>query len=475
MMLITEYPQVSLTIIVVLSILLMFLIRPQAHGLILRCAKTLYAQLRLMSRACIHSAQRIRLRNHEVIKALAEALMERQLERRFMRIEKLVEKDLSNYQLLAAEINRQLVAIDEDYSASAIVPEVSPDWVSAVDAIASMQNDERNTEVMGKILDDMHQTIQQHHRDALREHRWTVAARHKVLSGIQPQWRKLTKLLQHIDNNIEVLRLRLRQVDQHMSQFEMLTVGSGQGIMSSILMRFVSALFFVLVGIGAAWINWLLLLQPLDQILVMSLGEGVALSTLAASLHIAMCVMASIMVSEGLRITHFFPLVTAMTRRGRQTIIIAGSSILIALITIEAIALLASPVAVTAAGATGVSQFVLVVLGVVMPLVLSLVVIPLEYLLHTIRPVLGSIVQLLMHVSALALRLFASLTLQSGKLLVHLYDLIIFVPLRLERDWQARKQAEADKSASQEASKEFYGPVNVTELKFGTSSGERRH
>jgi hypothetical protein len=205
------------------------------------------------------------------------------------------------------------------------------------------------------------------------------------------------------------------------------------------------------------------------------LGEDVALSTLTASLHIAMCLMASIMVSEGLRITHFFPMVTAMTRRGRQTIIIAGSSILIALIAVEATALLASPVAATTAGATGVSQFVLVVLGVVMPLVLSLVVIPLEYLLHTIRPVLGSVAQLLLHVFALGLRLLASLMLQGGKLLVHVYDLIIFVPLRLERDWQARKKSKADKSASQNHDKEFYGPVNVTELKFGSSSGERRH
>ena len=71
MVVLSEYPLISLVVIIVLSVLLMFLIRPQAHALILRCAKILYAQLRLISRACIHSAQRIRMRNHEVIKSLA--------------------------------------------------------------------------------------------------------------------------------------------------------------------------------------------------------------------------------------------------------------------------------------------------------------------------------------------------------------------------------------------------------------------
>ncbi len=472
----SNYPTLSLIAFILLSLLLMYFVRSHAHKLIARLARLLHSQLRLLSRACLRSAQRIRLRNHEVTKALAESLMERQLERRFMRIEKLVERDLANYQQLSAEINRQLVTIDEDYAASANVPEVSPEWVSAVEAIANLQGDDRNTEVMGKILDDMHQTVKQHQRDALREHRWTVSARHKVLSKLQPRWRKLSKLLQNIDNNIDVLRQRLRQVDQHMGQFEMLTAGSGQGIMSSMLMRFISSLCFVLVGIGAAWINWQLINQPLQELLPARQLDGISLAAVVAGLHIAITIVAATLISESLRITHLFPLVSAMTRRGRQTMMAIGASLLVALIGVEIMALLGAPIANAATQMTGVSQVLLVVIGLVMPLVLSMVMLPMEYLLHTVRPVVGSGLQILAHISALLLRLIASLTLQAGALLVSLYDLVIFLPLRVERELTLRAQRSSDDKQNQsEDNSSEVEAINVTTLKFGAGNNEHRH
>ena len=474
-------PILLLTIGLPLSLVLLYLIRSHVHDLIIRSARLFHGQSRLLSRACLRSAQRIRLRNHELTKTLVEALMERQLERRFMRIEKLVERDLANYQKLSASINRQLVVIDEDYIDSAKVPEVSPEWVSAVDAIARLQNDERNTEMVGKILEDMHQTVQNHHRDALREHRWTVSSRHKVLTRLRPHWRKLSKMLHHIDNNIEVLRLRLRQVDQDMSQFEMLTAGSGQGVMSSMLIRFVSSLCFVLVGLGAAAINWQLLTQPaLSMMPSPAIVGGVSFAEIVVGLHIATTLIAATMVSEGLRITHLFPLVSAMTRRGRQAMILTGGSLLLALAAIEVLALLSSPIVATSAPASGVSTGLLVAIGVVMPLVLTLVIIPLEYLLHTVRPVIGSVLQILMHVSALLFRLAASLFIHAGRLLTSCYDLLIFIPLGLERHWISRRQRQlTEVVAESEVSADGPSPAvvapNVTALKLGPISPKQHH
>ena len=470
----SDYPQLAMIATPLLALLLMYLLRAQAHALISRFARLLHSQLRLAAQACIQSGQRIRLRNHEVTKALAEALMERQLERRFMRIEQLVERDLDNYQKLAAQINRQLVAIDEDYETSSEVPDASPEWITAVEAIAGLQGTERNSEVMNKILGDIHDTVKQHQREAMREHRWTISARHKVLSGLRPQWRKLAKLLGHIDHNIDILRQRLRQVDRHMGQFEMLTAGSGQGIMSSMLMRFVIALCFVMVGLGAAWINMQLLQEPLTEIMSQRQVGGFMLAELVALLHIAITLVAATMISESLRITHFFPLIGAMTKHGRLTLIWVGSSLLLLLATIEVLALIGTSVATTATQLSGVSQWVLVVLGIVMPVMLSLIVIPLEYLLHTVRPVVGSAIQVSLHMSALLLRLTASLALNLGKFTVHCYDLAIFLPLRLEDYWRARQQGKQD-SVTVEQPAETARPeegVNVTSLRFGAS--ERR-
>lgn len=473
----SAYPVLSLAAVIILVLVLMFVIRAQAHQFIQSSSRLLYNQLRLLSRASLQTAQRIRLRNHEVTKALAESLMERQLERRFMRIEKLVERDLSSYQQLAAAINRQLAAIDDDYVKSAQVPEVSPEWVSAVSAIANLKEEQRSSEIVSKILDDMHTTIQQHQREALREQRWTVTARHKVLSGLHPQWRKLSRILQRIDNNIEVLRYRLRQVDQHMGQFEMLTAGSGQGIMSSMLMRFVSSLCFVLVGAAAAWINWQLLYQPLTELLPARPLGVMTLAGVVSGLHIGITVVAATLITESLRITHLFPLVTAMTRRGRQAMIFTGSLLLVALTLMEALALFGAPVTLASMASIDVSQMLLVVLGIVMPLMLSLVMVPLEYLLHTVRPVTGSLIQQLLHVTALLLRLAASLTTHAAKLLIHAYDLAIFVPLLMQRDFKNR-QLRAVSSVGEQppvAPAADSDPMNVTTLSFGSVNKDSRH
>jgi hypothetical protein len=468
----SDYPALTMMAVSLVALLCMYLLRSPAHGLISRSARLLHSQLRLLARACAQSSQRIRLRNYQVTKALAESLMERQLERRFMRIEELVERDLDNYQKLSIHINQQLLSINEDYEASASVPAAATEWIAAVDAIANLQGDERNSEVMSKILAEIHNTVKQHQRDALREHRWTVAARHKVLSGLRPQWRKLSKLLEHIDNNIDILRQRLRLVDKHMGQFEMLRAGVGHGIMSSLLMRFVIALCCVLVGATAAWINMQLLQQPLTQLMGQRQIGALPLGGLISLLHVGITLTAATMITESLRITHFFPLIGAMTKRGRNALIIVGSGLLLLLITIEVMALSGMPVGTQVDQLSVLSQWILVALALVMPVMLSLVVIPLEYLLHTVRPVVGSVVQILLHLLALLLRLLASFSLNVGKLAVHGYDMLIFLPLRWERQWRARQQAERTGVYVERPLVSTADDANVRSLRFGRS--ERR-
>lgn len=467
-----DYQWLVMIIAPLLTLALMYALRRPAHGLLQRFAKALHRLLRLAARGCLRAEQRIRLRNHEVTKALAEALMERQLERRFMRIERLVERDLDNYQKLAAQINKQLTVIGEDYEASSEVPNPSPEWIAAVEAIATLEGDQRNSEVMARILADMHNTVQEHHREALREHRWTVSARHKVLSGLKPKWRRLTKLLEHIDHNIEILRQRLRQVDRHMGQFELLTAGSGQGIMSSMLMRFVIALCFVGLGALAAWLNYHLLLEPLDNVLAGQQVADFSLSSLMAILHIGITLTAAALMTESLKITHLLPLTGAMTRRGRATMLWVGVLLLSFTIAVEFSALLGASGAATTLELGGLPAISLSLVSVMMPLIIAVAVMPLEYLLHTVRPVVGSAVQVVMHALALTLRLLASLAVDLGKAAVLVYDAIIFLPLALERAIQRKlaSKAAAQQVAENQPVVHTVAAQNVTELRVGSLS-----
>lgn len=457
-----------------LALALLYVLRRQAHAMLLRLAKSLHRLLRLAARGCLRAEQRIRLRNHEVTKALAEALMERQLERRFMRIERLVERDLDNYQKLSMQINQQLTSIHEDYESSSLVPDPSPEWIAAVEAIASLEGDQRNSEVMARILGDIHGTVKEHQREALREHRWTVSARHKVLAGLRPQWRKLAKLLEHVDHNIEILRQRLRQVDKHMGQFELLTAGSGQGIMSSMFMRFVIALSFVLLGTAAAWVNIQLLAQPLSRILEQQTMGDLVLAPAMGVLHVGTTLVAAALITESLKVTHLLPLAGAMGRKGRSALMWIGASLLGLNIILEAVALIGISAEGTLAFA-GVSSALLAMMAVATTLVVAVCIIPLEYLLHTVRPVVGALVQVMLHVLALATRLLASLAVDIGRASVIVYDAVIFLPLMLERTVIAKRLqlAAATEQPDQAPVMEPAAPRNVTALRFrDTRSGQ---
>lgn len=438
-----EYTTELLILLPLLGLSLLYVLRRHAHDLLQRLAKSLHRLLRLTARGCLRAEQRIRLRNHEVTKALAEALLERQLERRFMRIERLVERDLDNYQKLASQINQQVNAINEDYEASGEVPNPSPEWIVAVEAIASLEGDQRNSEIMARILADMHSTVKEHQREALREHRWTVAARHKVLAGLRPQWRKLAKMLEHIDHNIEILRQRLRQVDKHMGQFELLTAGSGQGIMSSMFMRFFTALSFVALGAVAAWVNVRLMQAPLAAILNDQDAGALPMATLIGALHMGMTVVAAALITESLRVTHLLPLAGAMTRKGRSALMWIGAVLLLVILVSESAALTIVTGAEGAYQFAGLSAALLAGTAVATSLVVAVSIIPLEYMLHTIRPVLGSLIQVGLHLIALATRLLASLAIDIGRTAVILYDVVIFLPLMLERAVLQQRQKAA--------------------------------
>jgi hypothetical protein len=465
-----------------LLLVLMYVCRSYSHKIIYRAVRALHSLLRLSARACLRSEQLVKEKNYKIIKVLAESLKERQLERRFMRIEQLVERDLNNYQMLSANINQHLADLDKDYQASAAVPEVPMEWVAAVEAVATLKEDQRNSSAVSKILENMHLTIKQHHKDLLREHRWTISSRHKILNGLQPTWRKLEKKLLQIDGNIAILRRSLRQADQHMEQFESLTSDSSQGVLASMLMRGIAALCFVVVGVIVGWANWQLLQQPLSQVLTQGRLGGLPLSSWVTSMHLAFTMVAATVLFDSLRVTQYFPLMAAMDSRGRRVLITLSGLMLVSLMVIEVVVISAAPEALGLVVNT-LSQSVLLGVSVLIPVALALIIIPLEYLLNVVRPVLGGGLQILLHVSALLLRLLGSGLLQLGKITVHLYDLIIFIPLIAENQWRQKYDQEHDVAeiteslTVQEASDNNYSDmssVNVTALRFGENQKQSK-
>jgi hypothetical protein len=80
---------------------------------------------------------------------------------------------------------------------------------------------------------------------------------------------------------------------------------------------------------------------------------------------------------------------------------------------------------------------------VVIPLLLAVLAPALESLLATSRPVLASAAVVALTAGAVLLRLLGRLWLELGRLVHHLYDLILFVPLAIEQTLAQRRAVAA--------------------------------
>lgn len=484
----TQHPIPFVITLALLVMVLMYLVRAPSHRIILRLMHLLRVQLRMMAQVCLRAEQRMRLRNYEVTKALAEQLVQRRVEREFIRVEKMLEKDLDNYRKMAASVNSQLALINQDYQDSSHVPPPAPEWIAAVDSIAALDTGDRNSEMMGKILADMHQTIQNHQRESLREYRWSVSARHKTLAGLRPQWQKLNKILSIIDAKMDALNNRLKQLDLHMSRFEMMASGSSYGFMSSVLVRFVASGLFVMIGVVTAIAHVELLQPALIELLSGQQVLGGSLAIFISVLLVAMTLMASLILFDSLRATHLLPLMAATSRRGRCALLCGAGGLLMGLSLIAGVLMSGTLVLDQAVVEVSLSQWTLMALGVSTSIVIALTVIPLEYFLHTVRPVTSSMAQLVLHGLAFSLRMLAAMSTEAGKLLVQLYDLVIFVPLRIEQERSAKSttavapadaKAGVNEGSDHQPTEQTLGQPaeaarNVTSVSFGVDRNSKR-
>ena len=87
------------------------------------------------------------------------------------------------------------------------------------------------------------------------------------------------------------------------------------------------------------------------------------------------------------------------------------------------------------------------ILGFTLPFALAFVAIPLEYLINSGRIILGAVLVQLLRGAAFVMRLISNLVRETGKLLIAFYDILIFVPLAIER-WVAHARAPKAKDSA---------------------------
>ena len=453
-----------------LSALILFLIampflyaaRRPVHEFVHALAHLVGGPLRLGSRWLALSARELRFRNRQVLLAHGEEETAQQIGREFERVAALVRRDLEGYPALQRRLLDEITRVEEDYKKCGEVPPPPPEWVEAVEAVAKVRN---GNEVVQRVLDEINRSIREIHDKTLGEYRAAYESRHRILNGFMPFWRSLEKTLAQADRRITSLNDRAARIDAQMHRFEEIVSHSEKAehaLTVSAATQLAVATLVLAIAAGGALVNFKLIALPMSEMV----GAGDYLSATLRTSEVAALVIIfveatmGLFLMETLRITHLFPTIQNLAEPMRKRLMWAALALLAMLAGIEAALalmrdmLIADKAALlqslaTAPHLTGPADGWLgriptagqMLLGFILPFALAFVAVPLESFVASARTVGGAALAMLLRGLSFGLRLAGSLVRSLARVLITLYDIVIVLPLMLERMLRAARPA----------------------------------
>jgi len=447
----------SLAIIGVVLIVFMYGGRTAMHGALRALTRTVAGPLRLGARWLFITADDMRARNKAVLLAHGRDELKRTIEREFERIANIVQRDLHGYPELQRKLMAETTKIEEDYQKCAEVQPQSPQWDAAVKAIANITP---SNGLVEKILEDIASSMEKIHSKAMSEYRMAYQKRHKILKAFAPFWRSLSQTMVEVDKKIEGLQDTAKRIDSQMDRFKEIDKGSDKAeamLQASASRQFIiDTLLVLLVGFGA-FINSRLIAYPLaDMVENRPVAFGLQTADVASLVIIFIEIVMGVFLMEALGMTHLFPKMGSLSAKASRRIMWASAIFLLFLSSVEAgLAymrdhLMANEAAMTqtllhagegaAKGAgqssAGIGNLPLaaqMMLGFVLPWALAFIAIPFESFMTSMRTVAGMLLVLLIRAVGFVLRISSNIIKNGVHLLVSLYDVIIFIPLAIER------------------------------------------
>ena len=468
MMLWSNRPGISMAIWLGILVIVLYLARQPAHQLLKTTGRAIYRFMRSAARAIAQVEQRAIHRNKEVILAQGREATERVIEREFTRINEIVARDLSHYPALHRELTDAISKLENDYQASADAPPLPPEWLGVVQAITELPK--QGDPVVATILENIQSEVVTAHEQTLKAYQKTSAERHRLLSALQPQWRALATKLAKTKDVVAITQERADAVDKHMANYEAIRDNEdsiARSLTASSLTQFFIAGLVLCVAVMGGLINFQLIAVPMSEMVGGSSHIGALKTSDIAALVIIMVEIAmGLFLLESLRITKLFPVIGHMDDKLRKRMMLITFTILFFLAGIEAslaymrdlLALDREALKQTLSGVTTINaefrwipSIGQMVMGFILPFALAFVAIPLESFVHASRTVLGILTVALLRTTIILLRLVGGLAHQLSNILVYGYDMVITVPLALEK-WvrnglKARAENRLDKPA----------------------------
>jgi hypothetical protein len=427
--------------------------RKPVHELLRAVGLLAGGPLRMGSRWLLSAAREMRERNKQVLLAHGRDDAEQQIGREFERVAVLVKRDLEGYPALQRRLLDEITRVEEDYKQCGEVPPPPPDWVEAVAAVAKVKSN--GNELVVKVLEEINRSIKVIHEKTLAEYRRAYEGRHRILDGFMPFWRSLDKTLAQADRKMTSLADRAASIDGQMERFEQIVRKSDRAehaLTVSALTQFFIATLVLAVAAGGALINFKLIALPMSEMV----GAGDYLTATLRTSEVAALVIIfveatmGLFLMETLRITHLFPKIHSLPDQMRTRMLWIAFVLLVTLAGIEAAlalmrdmliadkqallqSLAASQAAVSDGWLSRVPTIGQMLLGFILPFALAFVAIPLESFIVSARTVGGAALVILTRALAVFLRLLGNVIRQLARVLSTLYDIVIVVPLLIER------------------------------------------
>lgn len=431
---------------------ILYFARLPAQKYILAFSEVMHNALRLAASSVKSAELRLLARNREVLLEAGREATERMIEREFERVENTVMNDLAQYPSLQRKLSEHVTRIDEDYQQSTEVPPDPPGWCKVVESVAKI--DSNGDAMVAHILKDIHKSMTRAQDKVIREHRRTCMQRHGVLKRMMPHWRSVKRVLGEVDRNISSILERATKIGRYMHDYEEIIKGSERAtrvLSSSAMSQFFVSAFVLAIAVGGAMVNFTLIARPMAEMVGgQNFIGSFKVSEISAIVIILVEISMGLFLMESLRITRLFPVIGALNDKLRVRMIWITFGFLFALASVEAgLAFLREILmedelatsallrgegtsAMASADFAWITTAAQMGMGFILPFALVFVAIPLETFVHSTRTVVGVAAAVFLRALAFVLRLIGNIARYTGKILVNLYDLIIFGPLWLE-------------------------------------------
>ncbi len=444
----------SLVIWSLIIIVSFYLGRSQAHHVFKVSGKIIYSTMRMWAFSLKKLESRLMLRNREILLASGARAIEKSIEREFVRVNDIVKKDLSKYPNLHRQIAESIKQIEVDYQNSSDAAPLPPAWGDVVQTIAALPTGGDPT--ISKILINIKKAVEESHQQTLKAYKKSTAESHRLLKNMQPEWRAIDDKLNEVSCKIKSLDQCSNNIDFQMKTYREILQNQDNAATalasSSLTQFFISGLVLIIAALGGL-INFQLIASPMAEMVggTSYIGE-LKTSDIAALVIILIEVAMGLFLFESLRITNLFPIISSLDDKMRRRMMYVTFFILVVLATIESSlaymrdllaldreALQQSLINAGSSGGVVEAQFRWIpsigqmIMGFILPFALAFIAIPLESFIHSLRIVIGQLIIAVVRVLRIVIRMFGGFSQHLFNMFVHLFDLIIMVPLTIEK------------------------------------------